>query len=240
MTFTTKGGTELQLLDLKGKPYLQVAHRIVWFREEKPDWIIQTEFVKLEDKMAIAKASIMDSDGKIRATAHKREDQAGFFDFMEKAETGAIGRALALLGYGTQFCADELDEGERVVDSPTTAKKTMPKLDFSQVTRTGPPVSMNVTHVGTDNAASAPRLVGKTFGGSSVASVAESVFAHGRLATEPQKKKVWAMLKSLGYADEGVKAFMVQHIGEKKTSQITFADIDKLILEINRRTTKAQ
>src|SRR5262249_10461456 len=25
---------------------------------------------------------------------------------------------LALIGYGTQFCADELDEGDRIVDSP--------------------------------------------------------------------------------------------------------------------------
>jgi hypothetical protein len=36
---------------------------------------------------------------------------------MEKAETGAIGRALALIGYGTQF-APEMDEEDRIVDSP--------------------------------------------------------------------------------------------------------------------------
>jgi hypothetical protein len=41
-----------------------------------------------------------------------------FPEFMEKAETGALGRALALIGYGTQFCADDLDEGDRIVDSP--------------------------------------------------------------------------------------------------------------------------
>jgi hypothetical protein len=34
-----------------------------------------------------------------------------------KAETKAVGRALAMLGYGTQF-APEMDEGERIVDSP--------------------------------------------------------------------------------------------------------------------------
>jgi len=52
------------------------------------------------------------------STSHKFEDAVGFADFREKAETGAIGRALALIGYGTQFCADELDEGARIVDSP--------------------------------------------------------------------------------------------------------------------------
>ena len=39
----------------------------------------------------------------------------------EKAETKAVGRALAMLGYGTQF-APELDEGERIVDSPVERK----------------------------------------------------------------------------------------------------------------------
>ncbi|HTD18454.1 MAG TPA: hypothetical protein VK667_02885, partial [Ktedonobacteraceae bacterium] len=37
--------------------------------------------------------------------------------YIEKAETGAIGRALAALGYGTQF-APELNEEHRIVDSP--------------------------------------------------------------------------------------------------------------------------
>lgn len=46
------------------------------------------------------------------------ETLEGFGDFIEKAETGAIGRALALVGFGTQFCADELDEGPRLADSP--------------------------------------------------------------------------------------------------------------------------
>ena len=41
---------------------------------------------------------------------------------MEKAETGSIGRALAYCGYGTQFCADELDEAERIVDAPIEPK----------------------------------------------------------------------------------------------------------------------
>ena len=48
-TFKTPKGTELPLLDLRGKDYLMVAHRLVWFREEHSDWTIETE-VKREDK----------------------------------------------------------------------------------------------------------------------------------------------------------------------------------------------
>ena len=121
-TFKTPKGTELQILQLKGKDYLQVAQRLVWFREDHPDWTICTEAVALDDKHAIFKAWIQDTSGRTIATGHKREDQAHFGDCMEKAETGAIGRALAYCGYGTQFCADELDEAERIVDAPIEAK----------------------------------------------------------------------------------------------------------------------
>lgn len=116
-TFKTPKGTELPFIELKGKLYLQVMHRLVWFREEKPEWSIQTEFPVLTETHAIARASIYNEKGVLLSTAHKREDAKHFPDFMEKAETGAIGRALALIGYGTQF-APELEEGERIVDSP--------------------------------------------------------------------------------------------------------------------------
>ncbi len=115
--FKTKAGTELPLINLKGKAYLQVAHRLVWFREEHPEWSIQTEYVRIDENHAIAKATISDDGGKIIATGHKCEDKKGFADFAEKAETGSIGRALAACGYGTQF-APELDEEERIVDNP--------------------------------------------------------------------------------------------------------------------------
>lgn len=116
-TFKTKNGTELPLLDLRGKPYLQVAHRIVWFREEHPDWIFGVEFPQLNDKLVMAKATIVDETGKVRATAHKVEHFAHFSDAIEKSETGAIGRALAMIGYGTQFAPD-IDEEDRLADAP--------------------------------------------------------------------------------------------------------------------------
>lgn len=116
--FRTPKGTELQIMDIMGKDYLQVDQRIVWFREEHPEWSIVTEFSSIDATSAFCKATIYIPNGQIMATAHKFEDKAGFADFREKAETGAIGRALALIGYGTQFCADEFDEGERLADSP--------------------------------------------------------------------------------------------------------------------------
>jgi hypothetical protein len=109
-------------MTVKGKDYLEVKYRLVWFREDHPTWSIETNYVWTHDNSALARAVIKDEAGRVIATSHKAEHQDGFPDFLEKAETGAIGRALALIGYGTQFCADELDEGERIVDSPIEAK----------------------------------------------------------------------------------------------------------------------
>lgn len=118
--FKTKNGTELPILNLRGKDYLEVKYRLVWFREEHPTWGIETEVTARTEKSACMRALIKDDAGRVVAMAHKTEDVQGFGDFLEKAETGAIGRALALIGYGTQFCADELDEGARIVDSPVS------------------------------------------------------------------------------------------------------------------------
>lgn len=124
----TKGGSELPMLNLRGKDYLEVKYRLVWFREEKPDYSIETVLVEVKEDSCLAKATIKDASGRILAMAHKFEDRKGFADFIEKSETSAIGRALALLGYGTQFCADELDEGDRLADAPSEpVRKTVSK-----------------------------------------------------------------------------------------------------------------
>ncbi len=121
-TFKTKAGTELPLLNMKGKDYLEVKYRLVWFREEHPDWGIVTQIIEISDKHCVVRAEIRDTNNRVVSMGHKYEDRQGFADFREKAETGSIGRALGCLGYGTQF-APELDEGERIVDSPAERRK---------------------------------------------------------------------------------------------------------------------
>ncbi len=103
--------------------YLPVAARIAWFRKEHPYWSIITKIVRLEGKAVVMKAIIKDMLGTIIATARKKETEAGFPDYIEKAETGAIGRALAMCGYGT-LQAPEFDEGERLADSPQEKVKS--------------------------------------------------------------------------------------------------------------------
>jgi len=107
------------LSKIKGKDYLEVKWRLVWFREDHPDYEIDTEFIILDidQGVAVCMAVIKDNESRQLACGTKTEYKASFFDYVEKSETGAIGRALAALGYGTQF-APELEEGDRIVDSP--------------------------------------------------------------------------------------------------------------------------
>lgn len=127
----TKKGTPLKLRKIQGQDYLDVQQRVLWFREEHPDWSIVTEFISITEKDAMAKAVITDDKGFVIATGHKYEDVQGFKDYREKCETGAIGRALALCGYGTQF-AHELNEGERIVDAPAPASDSNDSSEMQQ------------------------------------------------------------------------------------------------------------
>jgi len=112
-----KFNPEDHMLSLRGNKYLQVMWRLVWFREEHPDWTIQTKVIGQANGFCMFKASIVDDKGRVLSTGHGSETKEDFGDYIEKAETKAVGRALAMLGYGTQFSPD-LDEGARIVDSP--------------------------------------------------------------------------------------------------------------------------
>jgi hypothetical protein len=127
-TVKTPKGTDLPLINLKGKDYLQVAHRLIWFNEVSSNFTINTELLLVTDDQTVARAQIqvLGPNGEVikQASATKRETKKDFSDHTEKAETGAIGRALALMGYGTQFAIADLDEGDRLADSPVVNTKS--------------------------------------------------------------------------------------------------------------------
>lgn len=108
---------------ISGSDYLEVKWRLVWLRDQHPDATIATELVKIggegSNAFAIFKATIgLPSGG--NASGYGSETAGDFRDFIEKAETKAVGRALAALGYGTQFSHDyEFGAAQgRVVDAP--------------------------------------------------------------------------------------------------------------------------
>jgi hypothetical protein len=110
--------------------YLEVKFRLVMFREKYPHGRITTEevCVDLDRGYARFKATIEDGEGGL-ATGYGTETKAGFADYCERAETRALGRGLAALGFGTQFVGAELDELPHVADAPvtTTAAPDVPQ-----------------------------------------------------------------------------------------------------------------
>jgi hypothetical protein len=120
--FITPKGTKLPLRDIRGKLYLEAAWRVMWFREERPTWRIETELISISDKQATLKAIVKDEQGNVIASAHRQQTNS-FQNMVEKAESQAIGRALALVGYGTQWALADFDEGHdddlsKLADSP--------------------------------------------------------------------------------------------------------------------------
>jgi hypothetical protein len=99
--------------------YLEVKWRLVMFRDRYPHGTIATEeiCVDLDHGYARYKAIVADGEGGT-ATGYGTERQADFADFCERAETRALGRALAALGIGTQFVGQDLTEGDHVADAP--------------------------------------------------------------------------------------------------------------------------
>jgi hypothetical protein len=146
--------------------YLPVQWRLVWFRSLCPNGTIETEIVHLDPDreteeetyawnsetrrsektvkkapgFAVFRAIVKDGNGGV-AMGTKSEKAASFPDYIEKAETGAIGRALAGLGYGTQFTGDEFDERHRIVDAPV---ETGPQNDQAQNPNPTPQISPDV------------------------------------------------------------------------------------------------
>ncbi len=108
------------MIDLRGRSYLPVAARVAWFRDCHPGGCVDTDILMVGD-MYLARARVI-VDGAIVATGHatlrdgKGQTWAG--REIEKAETAAIGRALAVAGYGTLAAADELDDTDYLSDAP--------------------------------------------------------------------------------------------------------------------------
>jgi len=140
------------LTKVGGADYLEVKWRLVWLREVHPDAVIETELVSHVGQDAIFRARVTVPGGG-SATGFGSEAYDDFRDYIEKAETKALGRALAALGFGTQFCPDfEFGAREgRVVDTP---------VDFSTTrgrrTQSAPPRMMTAPRAAQDLPADAP------------------------------------------------------------------------------------
>ncbi len=124
------------LTDLGGRDYLEVKWRLLWLRTEHPDAVVETELVKHDPALALFRARVTVPGGGT-ASGWGSETAEDFGDFIEKAETKALGRALAALGYGTQFCEDfDFSSGGREQRASNRPRRTGRVVD-APVVRAG-------------------------------------------------------------------------------------------------------
>lgn len=128
------------LISVSGKDYLTVAWRLVWLRAEHPEATIETEMISHDHDRAIffARVTVQYVDPgtgeimKASATGHGSETADGFGNYIEKAETKAIGRALAAVGFGTQFAFDFEDANPNDLSSLADSPMSFPQRPHQQ------------------------------------------------------------------------------------------------------------
>lgn len=102
------------IVNIHGKQYQTVALRVSMFREKFPEHSLITEILHRSDQCVVMQARIVDPAGRVITTGHAEEYRQSSTinktSALENAETSAIGRALAGLGFGgTEFAtADEV------------------------------------------------------------------------------------------------------------------------------------
>lgn len=109
-----------------GSYYLDVKWRMHWLRVEHPEADIQTELLALDDEHAVCKA-VVSIPERGAASGHASASRANTMAFIEAAETRAIGRALAALGYGAEYI-----EADALRARPATPVSIVPPASSSE------------------------------------------------------------------------------------------------------------
>jgi hypothetical protein len=164
--------------------YMEVKWRLLWLRTEHPEARIETQLEKHEGDLAIFRARVTLPSG-AESTGWGSETADDWKDFIEKAETKALGRALAALGFGTQFCEDfDFAQGseDKVVDAPVNIRDSRGASPRPQAPRRGPE-----TAKARQEQQAAPAAGGR----------------QERTASEPQIKAIYAIARSAQTMDNG-------------------------------------
>ncbi len=199
------------LVNLNGRgEYLEVKWRLLWLRTEHPEASIETELVRLEDHDAVFKARVTIPGGG-SATGYGSESAGDFRDFLEKAETKAIGRALAALGYGTQFCQDHEFGGGNIMGNNGQMRIVDAPVDFAK------------------------NRGQRAGGGGNVASAAQAAVDQGnQRATERQVKFIRAIAREAGLDEQELIAW-TQELYSQEVDQLNRRDASTLIEALQRR-----
>lgn len=118
-------------IEVKGKAYACVAARVQAFRELYPNGSITTDILSLENGVVTMKSTVYDDQGNILATGHAQEketaSQVNKTSFIENCETSAVGRALGMLGIGSDEQMASAEEVANAINQQETSRDDMIK-----------------------------------------------------------------------------------------------------------------
>lgn len=139
-----KANETILTTDIKGKQYAEVNQRIKAFRMVYPNGFIKTEMLSNENGICIFKATIgytlqiVDFEGKPTpqtitdkeyilgtGTAYEKENSTFInkTSYIENCETSAVGRALAMCGFGIDTSIASKEEVENAIAQQEEEKK---------------------------------------------------------------------------------------------------------------------
>lgn len=103
-----------------GTQYLGARDRLLWFLQSEDEYSVTSQVERLSSALVIVKVAVAIGNGK-KVEALGSATANGDYRAVEAAETHALARALALLGYGTES-ALELDT-RSVADAPAAPQQ---------------------------------------------------------------------------------------------------------------------
>lgn len=115
----TNKSLEEGAIDFKGKKYVLVSSRVLYFNEQYPDGSITTELVSQpSDTLVIVKATVSPKPNQTFTGYSQAKWGEGYINktsALENAETSAVGRALAFMGIGVIESIASADEINKAV-----------------------------------------------------------------------------------------------------------------------------
>ena len=130
----------LKTVNIKGKPYVTVDERLIYFRDHYPNYSLVSEVIEKTEDSILIKAIILDEKNRIIATGLAEEEKGSNYinktSYVENCETSAWGRALANFGIGID--AGSVASADEVINAINNQKKTKhyPNYEFKKGTLT--------------------------------------------------------------------------------------------------------
>jgi len=119
---------KLKSIKIKGKDYVEVHERLMYFRTNYPKYSLTSEVIEKTDTSILILATIKDDKDRVLATGLAEEHKGSSFinktSYVENAETSAWGRALGNLGIGLDTSVASADEVANAIANQNTTPKS--------------------------------------------------------------------------------------------------------------------